>query len=112
MTSSRFAAALACVAFLTVGAGCGDSTSPGGNSVSVEDNLFDPDALTVAAGATVTWTWNGATAHNVTWQGAGAPAPSPTQSSGTYSRTFSSAGTFNYQCSIHGASMSGTVTVQ
>jgi plastocyanin len=30
----------------------------------------------------------------------------------TFSRTFSTPGTFTYQCSIHGAAMSGTVIVQ
>ena len=29
-----------------------------------------------------------------------------------YARTFNNAGTFNYQCALHGASMSGSVIVQ
>lgn len=112
MRVPRIMAALAITAILGAGASCGDSTGPGGNSVSIEDNLFDPDNLTVAPGTTVTWTWNGAIDHNVTWDGAGVPAPSPTQSSGTYSRSFATAGTFDYFCSIHGPVMSGTITVQ
>jgi plastocyanin len=113
MRIPRFIAAVTVTALCALGAACGDSTNPaGGNSVSVEDNLFDPDNLSVPAGTTVTWTWNGAADHNVTWTGQGAPAPSPTQASGTYSRTFAAAGTFDYFCTIHGQSMSGTVVVQ
>jgi plastocyanin len=113
MRIPRFMAVAAIVAALGVGTSCGDSTSPGGNNVSVEDDFFDPDNLTVATGATVTWSWNGADTHNVTWTGAGAPAPSATQTTGSYSRTFASAGTFDYFCSVHGqAVMSGTVVVQ
>jgi len=112
MRVSGIMAALAITAVLGAGTSCGDSTGPGGNSVSVEDNLFDPDNLTVAPGTTVTWTWNASVDHNVTWDGAGQPAPSPTQSSGSYSRAFATAGTFDYHCSIHGPAMSGTITVQ
>ena len=101
MRIPRIIVAITITAILGAGASCGDSTGPGGNSVSVEDNLFDPDNLTVAPGTTVTWTWSGSVDHNVTWDGAGQPGPSPTQSSGTYSRAFATAGTFDYQCSIH-----------
>lgn len=81
-------------------------------SVSVEDFLFDPDAVTIAAGGQVTWTFNGAVAHNVT-SSSGGFANSADQSSGTYTVTFPNPGTFDYFCSIHGANvMSGSVTVQ
>jgi plastocyanin len=76
-------------------------------SVSVIDYAFDPDEATVAVGGTVTWTWGGADQHNVTFS----DASSPTQTAGSYMRTFSTAGTFPYQCTIH-AGMDGTITVQ
>jgi plastocyanin len=64
----------------------------------------------VAVGATVTWTWgsNASNGHNVTF--AGGPA-SDTQVSGTFQRTFNTAGTFSYQCTVHGP-MTGEVRVQ
>jgi plastocyanin len=37
---------------------------------------------------------------------------SPTQDQGSYSRTFSAAGTYNYHCAVHGAAMAGSITVQ
>lgn len=76
-------------------------------SVSVDEYAFDPDEATVAVGGTVTWTWIGDEAHNVTFTG----AASPDQVDGTYSRTFTTAGAFPYQCTLH-AGMNGTITVQ
>ena len=61
--------------------------------------------------ATVTWTWTGRNPHSVTFD-AGGPN-SVIQRSGTFSRTFGSAGAFTYFCSVHGrVVMSGTVNVE
>jgi plastocyanin len=100
-----------------VGCGGGSSgmptspTSGGGNAVTVGNNFFSPADISVTTGSTVTWTWaQGAVSHNVTFDdGSG---NSPTQNSGTFQRTFGTAGTFAYHCTIHGATvMHGTVTV-
>jgi len=74
-------------------------------------NQFDPNDVVIAPGGTVTW--NFATTHNVTFTAAtGVPANITDKSSGSDSRTFPTAGTFNYICTIHGSGMSGTVRVQ
>jgi plastocyanin len=108
---------LAGLGFVTLLSSCGggsDSTTgpmdAGGNAVTVGNNFFSPADLSVAAGTTVTWTWApGAVEHNVTFDDG---EHSPTQSSGSFPRTFSAAGTFRYHCTIHGVSfMHGTVTV-
>lgn len=112
--------AFAAVVGFTLLAGCGgDSTGPsngggggGGstsNAITVGNNFFDPNATTVPAGTTVTWTWDGGSSHNVTFNDG---THSATQSNGTYSRTFNTAGTYDYHCTVHGAAMSGTVVVQ
>jgi plastocyanin len=89
--------------------GVEDTPPPTQANVSVQDNTFVPASSTIAEGGQVTWTWAGAVDHNVTF----ATGPnSGDQTSGTFSRTFSTAGSFPYQCTIHGSSMSGTVTVQ
>jgi plastocyanin len=63
----------------------------------------------IAAGGTVTWTFE--TRHNVTFSSvSGRPADIPNTSSGSVSRTFAQAGTFDYHCTIH-TGMSGTVVV-
>lgn len=101
--------------------GPGNPPPPATNTVTVQSASFSPASITVAKGATVRWTWDTCTggdvygtgqtcvAHNVTFDAANA---SVTQERGSWSRTFADAGTFNYLCTIHGASMSGKVIVQ
>lgn len=85
--------------------------SPMGNTstITVSDNRFDPSALTVPVGTTVTWTFGGYAAHNVTFDNG---VSSGDKTSGSYERTFAQAGSYPYHCTIHGTSMSGTITVQ
>ena len=105
----------------------GQNPPPGGpqpppttsTSVRVQNNRFNPSETTVTRGTTVTWTWDscsddgygGQTCvdHSVTFDGGSGSA---IQSTGTYSRQFSAAGTFNYRCSVHGAAMTGQVVVR
>lgn len=112
------------------GGGNGYSTAPPGNgnnqtptpstSVSVKNNLFTPGDISVASGATVTWTWDSCTPdpyggaqqcvdHSVSFDDG---TSSVTKSSGAYTRTFATAGTYPYHCVVHGAAMSGKVVVQ
>ena len=115
------------------GGGGGYSTAPPGNnnnnnntpptattSVSVKNNTFTPGDISVSSGVTVTWTWDSCTDdgyggpqtcvdHNVTFDDG---AVSPTKSSGVYTRSFATAGTYPYHCAVHGAAMSGRVVVQ
>jgi plastocyanin len=81
-------------------------------TVEVANNSFTPDAITVPVGTSVTWEWQGTTLpHNVTFSTAGAPANIGNQTSGSFSRTFNTAGTFNYACTNHPPGMIGSVTV-
>jgi len=92
------------------GGGTTTTTTPSTSSeIRVLDNSYSPSATTVAAGTAVTWTWGGTTAHDVTFDDG---PKSSTQVAGNYQRTFAAAGSFPYHCSVHGASMSGTVTVR
>ena len=81
---------------------------PATAGVNVQDNQFVATTVRVQAGGTVRWTWQGNNPHNVTF--AGGPASS-TQTEGSFERAFATAGTFSYLCTVHGQSMSGTVTV-
>lgn len=88
---------------------------PPGNStatVTTPGESFSPQTVTIAAGGTVTWQISGAT-HNVTFSGAAPTGGSiPDTRSGTsVSRTFPTAGTYNYQCTRH-SGMTGQVVVQ
>ncbi len=86
-----------------------------GSAVSIVNTSFEPNAITVHVGTVVTWTNNDSIQHTVT---SGIPnSPSGLFDSGTlnpgqgFSFTFTSVGTFPYYCRIHGAAMTGTVTV-
>ena len=88
---------------------------PSAVDVSVQDNFFDPDEVTVAASGTVTWTWNGAVEHNVTWVSGGF-SNSATQAAGMHQVMFpATPDTFTYYCTIHGTPttvMRGSVIVK
>ena len=71
-----------------------------------------PASITVAKGSTVTWDNQTGTSHTVTFSTAGAPSDIPAFATGVRSLTFPTAGTFAYNCTIHGIAMSGTVVVQ
>jgi plastocyanin len=74
-------------------------------------NAFDPSAVDIGAGGTVNFNWGSAVTHNVTFDNPPASVPnSGDRSSGTFTVTFNTAGTYNFHCSIH-AGMTGAVTV-
>jgi len=82
------------------------ATSP----VTIQGFAYSPTPLTIRAGDTVTWTNRDSAQHSAFFNdGFKTPALSQGQSA---SLVFSSAGTFNYVCGIHGAAMKGTVIVQ
>ena len=66
---------------------------------------FTPTNLSISVGQTVSFVVNAS--HDVTWRN-GDPGRDATGA--PYSRTFSSAGTYSFLCSIH-PSMTGTITV-
>lgn len=92
------------------GGGGGGGGPVATTSVEVQDNSFDPSAITVSPGATVTWTWRGSEQHDVTFDDSQFQN-GPLQSSGTHSVTFPTAGTYDYECTQH-AGMEGSVVVE
>jgi plastocyanin len=120
---------IALASLCACGGGGGSSTGPTGHvntpppvdGISVNNNSFSPGTKTVAVGTNVKWAWNscsgadpyGGTAtcteHSVTFDDG---VTSPLQDQGTFNRTFTVAGPYTYHCSVHGAAMSGTITVQ
>jgi len=105
------------LAALIAAAACSDDNGDGGQEpaegdILVRNNFFDPSTFEVAPGATVVWGWSsGGVSHNVTFDDGEA---SGNQSSGTYQRTFATAGSYAYHCTIHGTAtsgMRGSVTV-
>jgi plastocyanin len=82
----------------------------GANSVAIKDFAFAPAALTVKAGATVTWINQDTEAHTVTSQGRGPLRSSALSTGARYSYRFTTPGTYSYLCTVH-PFMTATVTV-
>lgn len=72
--------------------------------------MFTPVSLSITKGSTVTWNNSSGVAHNVTFEN-GAAFNQALNDGTQIRRTFTTEGTFNYFCSIHGKSMHGTIVV-
>ena len=77
---------------------------------SVHNATQHPAVDTVAVGGTVTWDWVGGT-HSVQSTGTPSFTSGSIQSSGSYAFTFNTAGTYSYNCAVHGDAMTGKVVV-
>jgi plastocyanin len=108
-------------------AGCGDGPpgigEPPPSSVavnvgnvffqSVHNGSMRPALDTVGAGGTVTWTWIEPGTHGVRFDDAGLPdSPEMIESGSVFQVTFPAAGTYPYDCPIHGSVMAGTLVVE
>jgi plastocyanin len=81
-----------------------------GNQVTIDGFAFAPATLTVSAGTTVTWINRDEEPHTVA--ASDGSFHSPGMGTGaSFTHTFSTAGTFDYLCSIH-PMMHGTVVVR
>ena len=79
----------------------------GATAVTIKDLAFTPATTSVPTGSKVTWTNNDTTAHTVTFDDGDGGNLAP---GATFDQTFTTAGTFEYHCTIH-SQMKGTVTV-
>ena len=85
------------------------AAAPAAQQVVIEQFKFNPPSLTVPVGTTITWVNKDSVSHTVTSsQGFGSDK---LEQGGTFSHTFSAAGTYNYACKFH-PRMTGTVVVQ
>jgi len=109
----KFTFIVCCIAFISL------LTSRGATiqvQVGADGLKFTPQDVTIQLGDTVQWTWIGSF-HSTTSGTPGNPDgmwDSGVQNAGfVFNQTFTTAGTFNYYCSVHGTccSMIGSVTV-
>jgi len=94
------------------GCGAGTATPPVPVPTTMVDlptsYRFAPAAITVQAGATVTWTNRDNFTHNVTIEGEPALTMAPGEA---VSYTFATTGLYAYVCSLHPKDMQGSVLV-
>ena len=93
------------------------------SQVAVGNNYFrsarngtqNPAVDTIAAGGSVTWTWSTAGSHSI--QSTGVPnifrnSVVMSAAGDSYTVTFRNPGTYEYDCGVHGAAMTGRIVVQ
>jgi len=85
------------------------SKGPGTNEVFIQNMAFDPGTITITVNSTITWTNKDAITHTVTSDN-GSFDSGNIAGGGSFSHTFSTAGTYSYHCSIH-PYMTGVVKV-
>lgn len=79
---------------------------------SVRNGSENPAVDTIPAGGRILWVWVASENHGVQSTGSPSFASGAIQSSGTYAVTFPTAGTYTYDCLVHGTLMTGRVVVQ
>ena len=89
---------------------CPSNGAPAAN-VTVVDDQYQPQAVTVPVCGKVRWTFQASGKHGVYPWDMNFPA-SPVMSQGVFEYVFPAAGTYNYGCAIHGRMMPGSVTVR
>ena len=80
--------------------------------IAYHNIAIDPDTVKVKVGSTIKWTNQDAVEHNVT--GEGGPAKFASKNfgeNGTYELKVTKPGVIHYECTIHPASMNGTIEV-
>jgi plastocyanin len=102
--------ALVAVAVAVTG-GAVAANAAGGKTVTLRNIAFSPKKLSIKRNTTVTFAFrDDTTSHNVISKGSKRFKNIGVRSSGSQSRTFKSAGTYRYVCSLH-PGMSGQITV-
>jgi plastocyanin len=81
------------------------------SAVSIDNFTFTPQALTVKAGTTVTWTNKDDIPHGVAWTNNAFAKSQALDTDDSYSLTFTTPGTYQYFCYLH-PHMVGTLVVQ
>ena len=87
----------------------GTATTAAAGAVAIAGFKFDPPALTVAVGTTVTWTNTDQAKHSVVAEDTSFISDN-LATGATFQQTFDTPGTFPYICGIH-SRMKGTITV-
>ncbi len=93
----------------TQGGGSAGGTPSGTAAVVAKNFALSPAAVEVTVGGSVTWTNEDSATHNL--QGDGGIVSGDLAQGATYTKTFDTAGTFNYHCVIH-PTMTGQVIVK
>ena len=105
----RTASGLALLCLLAV-AHQSNAAPPAAAQIEIKNFMFAPNAVTIKAGSTVTWSNKDDEPHTVV-SDAGLFRSAAMDTDETFSFTFDKPGTYHFTCSIH-PRMVGTITVE
>jgi plastocyanin len=80
-------------------------------TIEINGFAFSPTTLTVNVGDTIMWTNEDSAPHTVTSDSGSELASQSLSRNGAYTRTFTTAGTFDYHCAFH-SGMKGKIIVK
>jgi plastocyanin len=109
--TKRLLMVVAAAAVLTAGCGSSDTGEPvAATEVEMAKSYrFDPKAISIEAGDTVTWTNEDNFTHSVQVEG---QVDHKVERGESVSLTFDAPGTYDYVCTLHSRDMDGTVIVK
>jgi plastocyanin len=103
--------AIAAVPLAGLGGQIASSSGATSRTVTLKNIAFSPKSLSISKGTKVTFAFrDGGTTHNVTSIGSKRFKSIGARSAGTQSRTFTHAGTYRYECTLH-PGMTGRIVV-
>lgn len=86
------------------------NNTPENQQILIQNFSFSPSQVTIQSGTTVVWTNNDSPNHDIVADD-GSFKSELLPLNGTYSKTFTTPGTYPYHCGVH-PSMKGTIIVQ
>jgi plastocyanin len=110
LVAAALGAATATLLAAVVLPGWAENAGPA-SAVSIDNFTFAPQALTVKAGTTVTWTNKDDIPHGIAWAKNAFTKSKALDTDDSYSFTFTTPGTYQYFCYIH-PHMTGTLVVE
>ncbi len=81
-------------------------------NITVGDNFYSPASVTAAPGDLIVFTYQGSRSHPTEADNGGFATFPMNSANRTHSFSLTSPGNYSYHCQVHGASMSGLITVQ
>lgn len=91
--------------------GCQPTTQTGGVAVTIINFSFNPSTIQAKVGQPITWTNNESINHGAVLDTDSSCSTGSFGKGGSGSLVFSKPGTYTYHCTVHGKSMTGTITI-
>ncbi len=93
------------------GSGCQPAQQTGSVAVTIKNFQFQPQSITAKVGQPITWTDQDSAQHGAILDGDSSCSTGTLSTNQSGSLVFSKPGTYTYHCTVHGNTMTGTITI-